>query len=173
MGRRGVVREVLDAEGVRRHRVRVEQQRRHQGEGEGGVGGGVGPRRARSGGKRDVGMVGFTDEQKLLAARARASARHYLSHSTLSITGNEGAGVGGGKGEVEMIGGEAGEEELRARREAARRRLEGGVSGGEYGDVVGVAGRGYTDMDAAERDGCERCMRCTGLGYLSCMACAD
>jgi hypothetical protein len=75
--------------------------------------------------------------------------------------------------ELELVGGGGGgaaEEE--ARREGVRRRrgCGGGVDGGA--DVVDQA-RGYTDMDVSERDDCERCMRCTGLGFLSCMACSD
>lgn len=38
---------------------------------------------------------------------------------------------------------------------------------------VGDGKQGYTDMDLEQRDGLLRCLRCTGLGYLSCMACSD
>jgi hypothetical protein len=94
-------------------------------------------------------MIGFTPEQKLLAARARARARHFVSHTVLPIVGGEGD-------EEELIGGSSGP-----------RAADSGVRGGHAERLK------YTQMREDERAGVERCLRCTGLGYLTCMACTD
>lgn len=112
-------------------------------------------------GAQSVGLVGFSDEQKILAARVRARARHYLSHSVDEIETPRGDApeLVGGEGEIS--------EEVRRRAAEVRKQV---VEGRE---ALKDEEQGFTDMDSATRDGVIRCLRCTGLGYLSCMACSD
>lgn len=59
-------------------------------------------------------------------------------------------------------------EELVGAREPTKERLHGSQSG----EVVAQA-RTYAEMSSAERSSALKCTRCSGKGYLSCLACAD
>lgn len=111
-------------------------------------------------GAQGVGLVNFSDEQKILAARVRSRARHYLSHRVDEIETRRGDAP-------ELVGGEGAiSEEVRRRAVEMRKQVQGR-------EALKDEEQGFTDMDSATRDSVTRCLRCTGLGYLSCMACSD